>query len=147
MISRLGTNSRVNIIIGTSFINRSEKNVKVYVYSDNSLQEPPTFSDSDTYSFMDVKDLDMDGELEFLRLARASNGVPALAEAYKLDESGTYHRMALELGELEAQDIDNETDWLLAEMKYRTIDSLGKCGIGIACSGRDGTVSEVNRKS
>ena len=99
MISRLGSNSRVNIIIGTSFINRSEKNVKVYVYSDNNLQEPPTFSDSDTYSFMDVKDLDMDGELEFLRLAKSSNGVPALAEAYKLDESGTYHRMALELGE------------------------------------------------
>ncbi|WP_152537167.1 hypothetical protein [Ruminococcus flavefaciens] len=98
-ISKLGSNSRVNLIVGTSLMNRSEKNVNIYVYSDNKLQEPPKFSDSDSYSFIDVKDLDMDGELELLRLTKASNGVPAMAEAYKLDENGAYHRAPLELSE------------------------------------------------
>ena len=34
IISKLGSNERVNIIIGTSLINRSEKNVSIYTYAD-----------------------------------------------------------------------------------------------------------------
>ena len=97
MISKLGTNRRVNIIVGTSIINRSEKNVSIYNYTDGRLTKPPTFSEA--YSFVDVKDLDMDGENELLRITRASNGDLALAEAYKLDENGMYHRSKLELGD------------------------------------------------
>ena len=37
MISRLGTNDRVNLIIGSSLINRSEKNVTMYNYENGSL--------------------------------------------------------------------------------------------------------------
>ena len=90
IISKLGSNSRVNIIIGTSLINRSEKNVSIYNYTDGVLDKP-TFSDS--YSFFDVKDLDQDGENEFLRLKGASGGEAAAAEAYKLDREGMYHKV------------------------------------------------------
>jgi hypothetical protein len=89
MISKLGANDRINIIIGTSMINRSEKNVSIYNCVDGVLEEP-TFSDS--YAFFDVKDLDMDGEMEFLRLTGASGGGEAAVEAYKLDDKGAYHR-------------------------------------------------------
>lgn len=96
MISRLGTNDRVNIIVGTSIINRSEKNVTIYIYSEGRLQGTKF---SVPYSFIDVKDLDMDSDNELLRLTKASSEEPALAEVYKLDENGMYHRSKLELGD------------------------------------------------
>ncbi len=97
MISKLGSNDRINLIIGTSMINRSEKNVSIYNYADGRLTKPPTFSAS--YSFIDVKDLDMDNEYEFLRLTKASSDAPALAEVYKLDKNGKYLKKKLELSE------------------------------------------------
>ena len=90
MISKLGASDRINLIIGTSMVNRSEKNVTIYNYVDGVLQEP-TFSAS--YAFIDVMDLDMDGELEFLRLTGASGGEDAVAEAYKVYENGEYHKV------------------------------------------------------
>ncbi len=93
MISQLGKNSRVNIIIGSSLINRSEKTASVYNYSNGVLEN--TFSES--YSFIDVKDLDGDGEMEFLLLKGASDNEPAAAETYKLDENGIYHCYRKEL--------------------------------------------------
>ena len=129
IISKLGSNDRVNLIIGTSLINRSEKNVNIYVYSDGMLKEPDKFSDSDSYSFMDVRDLDMDGELELLRLTKASNGEPAMAEAYKLDGEGTYHRSPLELS-------DNFSDF---DISYGRLPT-GKLGIYIDAVSGTGTI-------
>lgn len=93
MISRLGSNERVNLIIGSSLINRSEKTVSVYNYTDGALEK--TFSSA--YSFIDVTDLDSNGENEFLLLSGSSGGNPAAAEAYKLDEEGMYHKYSQEL--------------------------------------------------
>lgn len=93
IISRLGENDRINLIIGSNFINRSEKNVSVYSYSDNGLER--TFYDS--YSFIDVTDLDNDDENEFLLLKGFSGDSAAKAEAYKLDAEGVYHRYHAEL--------------------------------------------------
>ena len=93
MISQLGSNERINLIIGSSLINRSEKNVSVYTYSEGTIEE--TFSQS--YSFMDVTDLDSDSMNEFLLLEGSSMGSPATANAYRLDEDGVYHRFSCPL--------------------------------------------------
>lgn len=93
MISRLGENQRVNLIIGSSLINRSEKTAAVYSYSDGKLER--TFSES--YSFIDVTDLDNDGENEFLLLKGSTGDSAAAAEAYKLDSNGQYHKYSAEL--------------------------------------------------
>ena len=93
MISRLGENQRINLIIGSSLIHRSEKTATIYSYSDGKLER--TFSDS--YSFIDVTDLDRDENNEFLLLKGSANGNPAAAEAYKLDGEGKYHRYRIEL--------------------------------------------------
>ena len=93
MISQLGENQRINLIIGSSLINRSEKTATIYSYSDGKLER--TFSDS--YSFIDVTDLDRDENNEFLLLKGSANGNPASAEAYKLDGEGKYHRYKAEL--------------------------------------------------
>lgn len=93
MISRLGSNDRINVIIGSSLINRSEKNVSIYNYSDGAIEK--TFSSA--YSFMDVTDLDEDEENEFLLLTSSATGSPAVAESYKLDEEGMYHKYSREL--------------------------------------------------
>jgi hypothetical protein len=87
MISQLGENDRVNLIIGSSLINRSEKSVAIYSYSNGVLEN--TFAKS--YSFIDVTDLDNDGEKEFLLLKGTTNDSPAAAVAYKLDADGFYH--------------------------------------------------------
>ena len=87
MISKLGDNERVNLIIGSSLINRSEKNVTVYNYDQTEGNIAPTFF-SESYSFMDVTDLDGDEKNEFLLLTGSANGAPAGAEVYQLDEEG-----------------------------------------------------------
>ena len=98
-ISKLGSNDRVNIIIGTSMINRSEKNVSVYTYADGMLQEPPTFSKSKSYAYFDVIDLDLDGHYELLRLMGATGENEAMAEVFKLDADGKYHRSHIVLSD------------------------------------------------
>lgn len=93
MISQLGENDRVNLIIGSSLINRSEKSVAIYSYSNGVLEN--TFAKS--YSFIDVTDLDNDGEKEFLLLKGTTNDSPAAAVAYKLDADGIYHTYSEDL--------------------------------------------------
>jgi hypothetical protein len=93
MISKLGSNDRINLIIGSSLMNRSEKNVSIYNYSDGTIEK--TFYAS--YSFIDVTDLDADDENEFLLLSGSSSGAAATAEAYKLDEDGMYYKYSCEL--------------------------------------------------
>lgn len=93
IISELGSNQRTNLIIGSSLINRSEKNVSIYSYVDGNIEE--TFSES--YSFIDVTDLDKDDENEFLLLSGASSGGTATAEAYKLNEDGIYYKYSRKL--------------------------------------------------
>lgn len=93
MISKLGSNDRTNLIIGSSLINRSEKNVSIYNYINGNIEE--TFSES--YSFIDVTDLDKDNENEFLLLSGASAGGTASAQAFKLKENGLYYRYSCNL--------------------------------------------------
>lgn len=93
MISRLGSNDRINVIIGSSLINRSEKTASIYNYSDGAIEK--TFSSS--CSFIDVTDLDKDGENEFLLIAASATGSPAVVDAYQLDSEGIYHKYSCEL--------------------------------------------------
>ena len=95
MISQLGSNQRINLIIGSSLINRSEKNVAIYNYSPAGGVIEQTFSQA--CSFIDVTDLDGDLENEFLLLTGSSGGSAAEAQAYKLDADGKYHKYNAEL--------------------------------------------------
>lgn len=95
IISKLGTNERINLIIGSSLINRSEKNAAIYTYDYDEGTIEKTFSEA--CSFIDVTDLDKDGQNEFLLLAGSATGSPAVAEAYKLDDKGKYHKYSREL--------------------------------------------------
>ncbi|NLT10446.1 MAG: hypothetical protein GXY08_13260 [Ruminococcus sp.] len=95
IISKLGSNDRVNLIIGSSLINRSEKNVTIYNYDPAVDGIASTFSRS--CSFIDVTDLDNNNENEFLVLAGSATGTPAVAEVYKLDNKGMYHQYKTEL--------------------------------------------------
>lgn len=93
IISELGSNDRINLIIGSNLINRSEKTVSIYNYGDGTIKK--NFSSS--YSFIDVTDLDMDNQNEFLLLTAQASDSPAVAQAYKLDDNGKYHQYTREL--------------------------------------------------
>ncbi len=93
IISELGENDRMNLIIGSSLLNRSEKSVSIYSYNEGVIEK--TFSEP--YSFIDVTDLDNDEKNEFLLLAGAGTGSSAVAEAYRLDTEGKYHKYSTEL--------------------------------------------------
>ncbi len=95
LISKLGDNSRINLIIGSSLINRSEKNVAIYSYNSQNGTIEKTFSEA--CSFIDVTDLDGDDKTEFLLLASSATGSPAVAKSYKLDSEGKYHLYSCEL--------------------------------------------------
>ena len=94
IISRLGESDRVQLIIGTTMINRSEKNAAIYNYEPDG-RIVKTFSE--TCSFIDVTDLDGDEENEFLMLKGSTDDRPSAAEAYKLDSEGRYHQYSVNL--------------------------------------------------
>jgi len=94
MISKLGSSDIMNIIIGSSQINRSEKNVSIYNYIEGKIQQPFRTA---PYSFFDVTDLDTDGENEFLLLKGSSSSSPAMACVYRLTDQGKYITYSQEL--------------------------------------------------
>ncbi|SFX11291.1 hypothetical protein [Ruminococcus sp. XPD3002] len=89
MISKLGDNQRINLIIGCSSINRSEKNVSIYTYTDGILVR----DFASAYSFIDVTDMDSNGTDDFLLISGAGSGTPATASAYMLDADASYHEL------------------------------------------------------
>lgn len=54
MITKLGEHDRVNIVVGYSLINQSEKVVSIYDYSDGNLN---TTFENNYYSLFDAVDL------------------------------------------------------------------------------------------
>lgn len=89
IISPLGSNDRMNIIVGYSTSNQSEKHISVYSYSDSYLEQ--TFSQA--YTMFDVADSGS-GEAypDLILLGAGSSGTDsAYAAVYRLAEDGNYH--------------------------------------------------------
>lgn len=89
VISQLGENERMNIIVGYSTSNQSEKYISVYSYSENYLEQ----SFSQTYTEFDVADSGSGENYPDLILLGAGNSSAdsAYAAVYRLSEDGSYH--------------------------------------------------------
>ena len=99
MISQLGSSDRMNIIVGYSTANQSEKYLSVYTYQDNYLEQPLTHS----YALFDVADT---GGIhpDLILLGAVSTAEPAYAAVYRLAEDDRYY-------EYKFQFSDNYTDY------------------------------------
>lgn len=95
-ISKLGDNEHTNIIIGTSILNRSEKKAAIYNY--DSADGTITKNFSSPYTYMDILDLDSDGNNELFLLSGSTDSY-AEAFAYKLSSDGKYHVYSTKLSE------------------------------------------------
>lgn len=126
IISKLGSNERVNLIIGTNMINRSEKNVTIYNYTDGVLHDSDF---SKAYSFVDVIDLDMDGENELLRLGEDDESGSSVAEIYMLNDKGEYHKLSNELS-------GSFTDF---DVRYGKLDN-GRTGVYVDAAASTNTI-------
>lgn len=93
MISKLGDNDRVNIIIGSSMVNRTEKSVAIYNYNEGKFSGQSFGS----YYYFSVTDLDGNGQNEFLRVTGDSSGGNTQVKAYKLSSGGKYSPTTAEL--------------------------------------------------
>lgn len=93
MISRLGGNQRINIIIGYSLVNRAERIAEIYDYRDGTLER--TFTKD--YSMMDIHDIDKDGALDFILATAHTASQPAGASVYRLGADGNYYASAVTL--------------------------------------------------
>lgn len=82
IISRLGSENRINLIIGTSSVNRAEKNVSIYNYSDGELRQD---NYSKSYSYMDVVDLNNDDMYELVLIAGSSDVSPVTGDPLKIE--------------------------------------------------------------
>ena len=81
MITKLGEHDRVNIVVGYSLINQSEKVVSIYDYSDGNLN---TTFENNYYSLFDAVDLNGDGKKEFFTVLNQSASRRASAAVYYL---------------------------------------------------------------
>lgn len=88
IISRLGDNERMNIIVGYSTANQSEKFVSVYSYDDGYLDL--TFLEN--YALFDVGNTRESENPDLILLEPASTAEQqASAAVYQLDRDGKYH--------------------------------------------------------
>ena len=105
IISKLGSDDRVNIIIGTNLINRAEKNFSIYNYSDRKLRKSDF---SEQYSYMDVVDLNKDNEYEFVFIKSTPGileqpltlGAPD-GDKYNIMLDGSFTDFDVDYGEIE----------------------------------------------
>ncbi|MBQ8725049.1 MAG: hypothetical protein IJY74_05190 [Oscillospiraceae bacterium] len=93
IISPIGSDSDVRIVIGYSVADQYDRALVVYDYEKGSLSQ--CFSES--YSLFDIQDLDGSGAKELLVLHADSSGAKAKAAVYYPDESGQYRKTQLSL--------------------------------------------------
>ncbi len=108
VISPLGSNDRMNIIVGYSTSNQSEKYLSVYTYSEEYLNE--TFTHS--YASFDVADSGSGNANPDLILLGAASSGSAYAAVYRLAEDGIYHEYRYDFR-------DNYTDY--SQILYGTM--------------------------
>ena len=93
-LERLGSNPRINLIIGYSMVDGAEHAAQVFHYEEEltkSLEIP--------YSVMALRDLNEDGTTEMFVASAAKNAQPATATVYALNENGKYIQDELALPE------------------------------------------------
>ena len=86
-VTKLGDSEKTNIIVGYSLINRSEKKISIYDYSDGKLR---TTLGGVPYSFFDTTDLNNDGLKELFTATVSTGSEQAAAELYYLYKNGKY---------------------------------------------------------
>ena len=99
MISQLGSSDRINIIVGYSTANQSEKYLSVYAYENSYLEQTLTHS----YALFDVADTGGQNP-DLILLGAVSAAEQAYAAVYRLAEDDRYH-------EYKFRFTDNYTDY------------------------------------
>lgn len=87
MISQLGSSEKMNIIVGYSTANQSEKYISVYAYENHYLEQTLRHS----YALFDVAQVDADKHPDLILLGAVSASEQAYAAIYCLAEDGRYH--------------------------------------------------------
>ncbi|MEE5993791.1 MAG: hypothetical protein V3G42_11190 [Oscillospiraceae bacterium] len=132
VLSPLGGNDRMNVIVGYSTANQSEKYISVYSYSDGYLDQ--TFSHS--YALFDVAETGSGESNPDLILlgAATSPEFSAYAAVYRLAEDGRYHEFKYNFR-------DSYTDY--SQLIYGTL-SDGKVAIYVdAATGTSSLQTEI----
>lgn len=96
IVSKLGDNQRVNLIIGYSMVNGGGKTAEVFHDEGGGLKRTLSVP----YTKMDICDLNCDDAQEFLVVNAASLSAPATAAVYALDENGSYYQSQITLSGL-----------------------------------------------
>lgn len=117
IITPLGDNDRINIIVGYSLINKSEKVVSIYHYDNGTLN---TTFENNYYSLFDAADLNGDETKELFIALNQSASREAAAEIYHLKENGEYFKSTVEFSD------EGYTDY--QKVTYGVLDN-GKTGI------------------
>lgn len=96
IITPLGDNGRINIIVGYSLINQSEKVVSIYHYENGTLN---TTFENNYYSLFDAADLNGDETKELFIALNQSPSRDSSAEIFHLNENGEYFKSSVKLEE------------------------------------------------
>lgn len=106
IITPLGDNDRINIIVGYSLINKSEKVVSIYHYDNGTLN---TTFENNYYSLFDAADLNGDETKELFIALNQSTSREASAEIYHLKENGDYFKSSVEFSDENYSDYQKVT--------------------------------------
>ncbi|MDE6707785.1 MAG: hypothetical protein K2K06_07100 [Oscillospiraceae bacterium] len=87
VISKLGNSEKMNLIVGYSTANQSEKYISVYAYENHYLEQTLKHS----YALFDIAQTDKDENPDLILLGAVSASEPAYTAVYCLAEDGMYH--------------------------------------------------------
>lgn len=96
IITQLGDSGRINIVVGYSLINQSEKVVSIYHYEDGTLN---TTFENNYYSLFDAADLNGDGTKELFIALNQSPSRDSSVQIFHLNENGEYTKSTVVLEE------------------------------------------------
>ncbi len=95
-ITKLGNSDRINIIVGYSLINKNEKTLSIYDYSDGKLV---TAMENEPYSVFDTVDFNGDGINALFTATVKNASKESSAAIYHIDEDDKYACSSIELDE------------------------------------------------
>lgn len=128
IFSTLGNGERLNLIVGYSMLNQTEKTLSVVNYSDSK----PTELFSGSYSLMKVIDLDMDGTEELITVTQDKATLSTTAGLYSVDSEGKFGKRGD--APMSSADYVNVTFGFLADDVYAMVADYSK---GVSTYGTD----------
>jgi len=125
IISELGSDKGKNIIIGFNMINKNEKTLQIYNYADKKLNN--TYSD--TYSIMNIMDIDQDLNSELVTVTNSIASKNVVVKIFKSVDGQISNTSALKIEDRTITNLSSEIGYINDKTPAIFMDAVNENGL------------------